>query len=62
MKAYEEHLAHKRVTYTLEIEGKFYIILCVGIPSMRERGPHRVQVLEELHQRGLQNQYGKRLR
>lgn len=38
MKAYEEHLVEKRVTYTLEIEGKFYVVENVPARVNEETG------------------------
>ena len=38
MKAYEEHLVDKRVTYTLEIEGKFYVVENVPARVNEETG------------------------
>ena len=38
MNAYEEHLVEKRVTYTLEIEGKFYVVENVPARVNEETG------------------------
>lgn len=52
MKAYEEHLVDKRVTYTLEIEGKFYVVENVPARVNEETGeqyfaPSTVEQLRE---------------
>lgn len=38
MKPYEEHLVDKRVTYTLEIEGKLYVVENVPARVNEETG------------------------